>query len=102
MRYRHWAGLVVAMIGLASLPAAAKASADEPEEREICVAIARGWAGTSAEREKILEDPVPASFQQIYNSTGCRRWQLIVESLLDWHLRYGNVDRRAKRTPLWG
>lgn len=97
MRYRYWAGLVVAMIGAASLPAPARAVANESEDGEICVAIARRWAGTPAEREKILENPVPASFRQIYNSTGCGRWQLIVESLLDWHLRYGNAQsaRRA-------
>jgi hypothetical protein len=76
------------------LPSSVMAMQDAASEEEgpICVAIGHLWFGTAAERANILRDPVPNSFRRLYNADGCLRFQLIVESLITWHLEYGNAE----------
>lgn len=56
----------------------------------ICVAVARGWAGSSVERAQIKEVPVPQSFRDLFFGDPCTRFSLVFGSLLDWHLKYGD------------
>ena len=60
------------------------------DEGQICLAVARGWGGSLAELKAIHENPVPASFSRQYEGGGCMGWQLIKESLVNWHLAYGD------------
>lgn len=83
--------LAIALMGAAPAMAGQEAADDEPEG-EICVAIGHRWAGTADERRRISLDPVPASFREVYGATGCARFQLMVDSLLDWHLAYGDAE----------
>lgn len=69
----------------------ASAGVEELDSETICVAIARRWVGSASDRARILQDPVPRSFVRETKTTGCARWQFMEESLVDWHLRYGNV-----------
>lgn len=82
--------LLLASAGAVPAMASQEAVDDEPEG-EICLAIGHRWAGTADERRRIREDPVPASFRKIYAATGCARFQLMVDSLLSWHLIYGDA-----------
>jgi hypothetical protein len=75
-----------------------EASAEEADSDTICIAIGRRWVGSVRERARILQDPVPRSFVRETETTGCARWQLIEESLVDWHLRYG--DARSTRAAI--
>lgn len=62
-----------------------------PEGEElICVAIAHRWSGTPAERENIQREPVPQSFLDQFHAGGCTRFSLLLSSLLDWHIHYGD------------
>lgn len=74
------------------------AGAEEAESHTICVAVARRWAGSAREQARILQDPIPQSFVRETETTGCARWQLMEESLVDWHLRYG--DARSTRAAI--
>lgn len=56
----------------------------------ICVAVARGWAGSNVERAQIKEVPVPQSFRDLFFGDPCTRFSLVHGSLLDWHLKYGD------------
>lgn len=70
---------------------------DQSEERDsgvICLTIARGWIGSRAERAQINKVPVPQSFRDRFFGDRCTRFQLVLGSLLDWHLKHGD-DRSA-------
>lgn len=73
-------------------PVIAQEESLEQDEGIICLAIGHRWVGTPAERERIAEEPVPQSFLQIFHDDGCTGWQLLPESLLDWHIRYGTAQ----------
>lgn len=90
MRRTIWLALALAYAG--SVPAMAWQDAvDEEPEGEICLAVGHRWSGTAEERRRIKVDPVPASFRRVYAGTGCERFQLMVDSLLSWHLVYGDA-----------
>src|ERR1700754_3908043 len=79
---------VVAALLALSLPAAAQ---DTPGETgEDCIAIGTIWGGSSADVARIAEQPVPESFQRTFLGGGCARFSLIVQSLVEWHLAFGN------------
>lgn len=84
--------LAALLAGTCTAPAMAwQDAAEDPAEGEICIAIGHRWVGTADERRRISEDPVPASFRAIYTDKGCARFQLMFDSLLDWHLAYGDA-----------
>jgi hypothetical protein len=84
--------LAVALASSAgALPALGQEVASEGASTElICVAIGRRWNGSEAERNRIEQVPVPQSFLNSIRSSGCGRWQLILGSFLDWHIRHGS------------
>lgn len=61
-----------------------------PEEEQICLTVAHRWAGSLDELKAIHAAPVPDSFRRTMESGGCSAWQLIRESLVSWHLAYGD------------
>ena len=65
-------------------------SAANLDEGEICVAIAHRWAGSIEDTRLIRSVPVPESYRKTLEAGGCAAWQLVRESLLDWHLAYGD------------
>ncbi|HMT44897.1 MAG TPA: hypothetical protein PKA59_10105 [Chakrabartia sp.] len=61
----------------------------DPEEGMICLAIGRRWQGSAEETRRIETDPVPASFTAIQQSGTCAAFQLLSNSLIDWHMNFG-------------
>jgi len=57
---------------------------------EICLTARYVWDGSLVETANINNDPVPVTYRQRFESTGCSRFQLDVLSLLDWHRQFGN------------
>lgn len=95
-KYRLF-GTVAAVIlaGLAK-PVAAQ---DKPEDGgEICVSVAHIWTGSSADVARIAMQPVPDSFRRNFFGDPCTRFSLVVGSLLDWHLAFG--DERSSTAAL--
>ena len=78
--------------GLA-MPAAAQ---DEPTVE--CLTIGHIWGGSSADVARIAVQPVPDSFRRNFFGDTCTRFSLVVESLLDWHLAFG--DERSSTAAL--
>jgi hypothetical protein len=72
-------------------PVRAQETPEADGHDEICLTIARNWLGTAKERASIERQPVPQSFRSQIRAGGCARFQLMVTSLLDWHLRYGTA-----------
>ncbi|HEX9965731.1 MAG TPA: hypothetical protein VGB04_12195 [Allosphingosinicella sp.] len=66
------------------------ANAEPDDEGTICLAVAHHWRGDSADIKRIRSVPVPDSFRRRFESGGCERFQLIVGSLIDWHLAFGD------------
>jgi hypothetical protein len=80
--------LLIACPGAAfSQKATAAANVDEDQ---ICVAIARLWQGSIEETRQIRSVPIPESYRGTLEAGGCIAWQLVRESLLDWHMAYGD------------
>lgn len=79
-------------VGLA-IPAAA-----QDESTVECLAIGHIWGGSSADVASIATQPVPDSFRQSFFGDPCTRFSLVVESLLDWHLAFG--DERSSTAAL--
>lgn len=77
-------------VGLLLVASPATARSAEPGGEDICVSIGHAWDGLPADVANIAAVPVPESFLKLIRQTGCARWQLIDESLIDWHLRFGN------------
>lgn len=79
-------------VGLA-IPATA-----QDESTVECLAIGDIWGGSSADVASIATQPVPDSFRQSFFGDPCTRFSLVVESLLDWHLAFG--DERSSAAAL--
>lgn len=88
--------LAIASAGFLSLPQSASAQAKAAkEEGQICLSVAHGWAGTVEDLKRIRDIPVPASFSRQLEARGCAALQLIRQSLINWHLAYGNEASAA-------
>ena len=79
--------LAAAMMLVATPAYAAKHAAPEDV---ICVTIAHLWAGTGEDVANIASTPVPESYRRMFFAGGCTRFSLVVESLIDWHLAFGD------------
>lgn len=66
-------------------------SAGAEKEEMICLAVAHGWSGSLEETAHIRDIPVPLSFSRQLEGGGCTAWQLVRQSLVNWHLAYGDV-----------
>jgi hypothetical protein len=91
---RFWLGGTVAVLAMAAAPTAAAQDRGE----EICVSVAHIWGGSGAEVARIAVQPVPDSFRRNFFGSTCTRFSLVVESLLDWHLAFG--DERSSTAAL--
>ncbi|MEZ5656611.1 MAG: hypothetical protein R3E04_12160 [Sphingobium sp.] len=85
--------LVAASISLLTAPATVAQTDTAMEERAdlVCLAIGHRWNGSAADRARIDAVPVPQSFQGIFHAGGCARFQLLLDSLVTWHMRYGSA-----------
>lgn len=91
---RFWLRGAVAVLVMAAAPTAAAQDRGE----EICVSVAHIWGGSSADVARIAVQPVPDSFRRNFFGGACTRFSLVVESLLDWHLAFG--DERSSTAAL--
>ena len=83
--------LIAASIAFLS-PQFAHAQTDAgDDEGMMCLAFGHRWNGSIAERAQIEAAPVPQSFQDIFHAGGCARFQLMPDSLVTWHIRYGSA-----------
>jgi hypothetical protein len=88
---------VLAIIFAAGLTAAApKPAAQVVQAEQICLTFARYWAGSTDDIRHIEQIPVPASYLDPFNAGGCTRFQLVEESLVDWHFRFGDERTAAQ------
>jgi len=62
----------------------------EAEGEVACLALAHNWSGTNEDNRQIETQPVPVRFRQQFEGGGCGRFQLVWETLIDWHLDFGN------------
>lgn len=74
------------------------ANADPEDDGEICLAIGHLWRGDSRDIELIRPVPVPDSYRRRFEAGGCARFQLVEQSLIDWHLAFG--DERTTTSAL--
>ena len=78
-------------------PALAQEATGRDESSDIiCLAVARGWGGTIDDLVHIRERPVPESFSRQNEDRGCAGFQLIRETLVNWHLAYGDEQTVTK------
>jgi hypothetical protein len=82
-------GLTVAA-ALALAPPIRAQGAGSIDEGQICLSVAHHWGGSFEDLRQIEFVPVPRSFREAFESGGCRRFQLVESSLLNWHLAFGN------------
>ncbi|HEY0085606.1 MAG TPA: hypothetical protein VGB65_06820 [Allosphingosinicella sp.] len=87
------------LIGFLMLPwapaaAATGAQKDEGEE-QICLTIGHRWSGTLNETRDIRAAPIAPSFRAVMDAGGCARFQLIKETLIDWHIAFGDEQSTA-------
>ena len=95
-RQRLLGTIAAAILAGMSMPVAAQ---DKPvDEGEICVSVAQLWTGSSTDVARIAVRPVPDSFRRNFFGDTCTRFSLVVESLLDWHLAFG--DERSSTAAL--
>jgi hypothetical protein len=83
--------VAAAAITLAS-PALAQDGEPAADEDEgiVCLALAHVWGGSIEDVGRIDAVPVPASFRRQFEAGGCTRFQLVEQSLINWHLIFGN------------
>lgn len=91
-RFALAAGLACGALTAAPAAWAQENAETGEDEGIICLAFAHRWSGLPAERAQIAQVPVPPSFLENYRGDVCSSFQLLLTSLLDWHLRHGNED----------
>jgi len=89
-------GLVLRSIAMALAASLLLANAPgEEEEQTICLSVAHVWRGDSADIGRIRSVAVPESFRRAFEARGCERYQLVPQSLVDWHLAFGDERTAA-------
>jgi hypothetical protein len=68
---------------------------EDPDEGLICVTVAHIWSGSPEDIARIDQVPVPESFRRIFEGGGCGRFSLLPDSLISWHLAFGNESSFA-------
>jgi hypothetical protein len=85
------------VLGLAVSAMQAEAQPDPPRDEDegmVCVGVARQWRGDLDSVRRIRADPVPAAYRALYFEGGCGSG-LVRESLIDWHLGFGDEASTA-------
>ena len=75
---------------LIALPLAASAQEVPTRENMICSTYLRIWDGTKADVQNIQLHPVPDSFRDVVETTGCRNTH--PSDLIAWHRKYGSEE----------
>lgn len=81
---------VVRCLALAFAAGFLLANADPEDEGDICLTIGHVWRGDNEDMKRIRSVPVPDSYRRQFEAGGCTRFQLIEQSLIDWHLAFGD------------
>lgn len=78
-------------------PAAAQRAdgADPGQGDQICVSVALIWRGSADDIAHIRSTPVPRSFRSLLESGGCEAGSLERDSLVSWHLEFGDEQTTA-------
>ena len=90
MKLSNLAGAALFVAAMTVMATPAHAAKRAVPEDLICVTIAHLWTGTGEDVANIASTPVPESYRRMFFAGGCTRFSLVVESLIDWHLAFGD------------